>query len=108
LKGINIGGLNKRITIQYDAGTTQDDYGAITANWTDLYTCWAKIMPLRGKELYEAQQVFPQMNGKIIIRYYDVKPEYRIKYGTRYFKILEVIQYDEGERVTEIRYQEDV
>lgn len=104
---IIIGRLNKRITIQQDTGTSLSAYGEKTTTWTDLYTCWASIQPLRGRELYEAKQVFPQVEGKIIMRYYDVKPEYRVKYGTRYFKILSVIHHDEGGRVTELRYQED-
>lgn len=105
---IFIGRMNKRITIQHDTGTTNSAYGEKTVTWTDLYTCWASLTPLRGRELYESKQVYPQVDGKLIMRYYDVKPEYRIKYGSRILKIIAVIQHNEGERVTEIRYTEDV
>jgi len=105
---ITIGRMKKRITLQNDTGTTVDAYGEKTEAWADVYTCWASIVPLRGRELYQSKQIYPEVDGKIIIRYYDVKPEYRIKYGSRYFKIKEVIQHDEGLRVTELRYTEDV
>ena len=103
-----IGKMDKRITFQSDSGTTQSDYGTKTETWTDTYTCWAHISPLKGNELYLSKQTFPTLAGKIIIRYYPVMPEWRIKFGSRYFNILSIVNREENGRITEIGYEEDV
>src|SRR5574343_1998421 len=100
-----IGKMNKRITFQNDIGIALDDYGEKTVTWSDVYTCWASIEPLTGKDLYLSQQQFPDVTGKITMRYYAVKPEYRVKFESRYFKILSVVSVKEMDNMMEIRYQ---
>jgi SPP1 family predicted phage head-tail adaptor len=104
----DIGKMDKRITFQKDSGTTRNDYGEKTVTWIDEYTCWAHIRPLTGNEAYLSKQTFPTLAGKILMRYYAVQPEWRIKYGTRIFKILSIVNIDENGRKTEIGYEEDV
>ena len=103
-----IGKMDKRITFQEDQGTSLSTYGEKTVSWVDIYTCWANIRPLAGAELYQSKQVWNDVVGKINMRYYAVKPEWRVKFGTRIFKIIAIIQHNEEGRWTEIRYSEDV
>lgn len=92
---INAGKLKKRLTIQYQS-TTQDSYGADTVTWTELDTVWGKITPLLGREYFAAQQIHSEAKLKISIRYRTgIDTTMRVKYGNRYFYILEMQNVEE-------------
>ena len=92
---IHAGALNKKITIQYQA-KARDSFGAEVITWTDAATVWAKITPLRGKEFFAAQQINAESTIKISIRYRsNINTTMRLKYGSRYFYILEMHNVDE-------------
>lgn len=62
--------LTHRITIQRrDDG--QDGYGQTIEAWTDVCTVWAAAEPLRGRELFAAQQTQEQSEVRFVIRYRD-------------------------------------
>ena len=46
----------------------QSDTGAKTTSWVNVLTAWARVEPLAGKELYSAQQLYPETNTTIIVR----------------------------------------
>jgi SPP1 family predicted phage head-tail adaptor len=97
------GKLRHRVTIQrlsagspgQDAGGTPDD------GWGALFTCWAEVMPLRGRELVAAQQVHPEVTGTIRIRYradYPLTSKDRAVYDSRIYDILAAINVEERNR----------
>lgn len=45
----HIGELRERVTIQ-EATTVSDGAGGQTVTWADVYTVWAKVQPVRGRE----------------------------------------------------------
>ena len=85
------GKLRHRITIQYP----DIDYNEIeeeVIEWKDLVTVWGSIEPLRGTTYFAAKQANTMVDGKITIRYKDLKPTYRLTWkdqegNTRIFNI---------------------
>jgi len=103
---ITAGSLRHRITIQ-QLTTSQDAYGGIIETWTDLKTVWADVSPLSGREFWEAQQINSQIEGKIVIRYMTgVKPDMRVKFGSRYLYIEAVINPKEKRELLHLYYRE--
>jgi len=95
---INARELNRQITFQTESGTA-DTYGATGGTWTDTSTVWAGVITTGGREFYAAQKLNAETTAVFKIRYKaGLLPTMRIKYGTRYFNILNINDVDEGRR----------
>ena len=96
---VNIGKLDKRITIQ-KFSTYQNENGFDVEDWQDYKTIWASINNLWGKEFYAAKAVNAENTVEFVVRYsrdlanINTK-EYRIFWNNRTFNITFVdnIQY---------------
>ncbi|NKF05300.1 phage head closure protein [Clostridium gasigenes] len=96
---INIGDLNKRITIQ-ELKTITTDNGFEEEKWVDSKTVWAKVNNLFGKEFWSAKAINQENSLDFIIRYskdlsiLDSKTN-RIYWNERAFNItfIDNIQY---------------
>lgn len=76
-----------------ECGDVRDD---VAENWEDFKTTRASIEPLSGKEFYAAEQSQSEVTHKIRCRYFSgLKAEMRIRYKTRFFRILSVIDWEE-------------
>ena len=64
------GKLNKRVQIQEPA-ESRDAHGGVIRTWNTVATRWASIEPLRGQELYQAQQMGAQATVRITMRSYS-------------------------------------
>jgi SPP1 family predicted phage head-tail adaptor len=63
------GRLDRRITIE-SATTTQNEYGETVETWSSFAAnIPATVTPLRGRELFAAQQVVATSELKVQIRY---------------------------------------
>lgn len=88
---VDIGKLNKRITIQKYT-TIQNENGFDVEDWIDYKTIWASVNNLWGKEFYAAKAVQAENTVEFICRYsrdlenIDTK-EYRIFWNNRTFNI---------------------
>lgn len=92
---MNIGNMRHRVTIEKIVKKT-DPYGDPYDDWGEHATVWAAIEPLTGREYWGAQQVDSEVAGKIRIRYLsDINPTMRVKFGTRIYEILAVINVNE-------------
>ena len=60
--------LRQRVQIQ-DATETRDSHGGVTHTWSTSATVWASVEPLRGRELWMAQQVQAQATVRVRMRY---------------------------------------
>ena len=90
-----IGSLNKRITLQHQTKVS-DSMGGFTVTWSDAATVWAGIWPVSANEQVQAQATVMTISHRIRIRYRSAfKSSYRIKFGTRYFAIVSVINQNE-------------
>lgn len=71
---MNPGSLNKRIKI-LKFNEVPDGAGGYLDNWQtgegwlELATVWASVNPLRGRELFQAQQAQSEISHKVIIRH---------------------------------------
>ena len=85
---MNIGELDKRITLQYPARTT-DTGGNVTVTWTDATpTLWAKAWTVSSSEGTAGMQTTMTRIQKFCIRFRSVlRPDWRVKWGNRYFAI---------------------
>ena len=96
---IHAGRLNKKVTIQKDNGTTEDDYNQPVTVWADFNTTWASIEPLGGNERWRAQQVKATLSHKITIRFVSgVTSGMQVLFGSRSFGIESVINAREKNR----------
>lgn len=77
---LEVGKLDRRITIQ-SATTAPDAYGEPIETWSDLATLWAQVVPLGGREFFEARQVNAEQTVRFRIRYRaDITREMRVIY----------------------------
>lgn len=89
---MNAGNLDRRITIQTPRDVMDGD-GGLFEDWIDLAEVWAQVLPLRGRELFVAQQVNSTIDTKFIIRYRDdVTERCQIVYESREYDIYSVVE----------------
>lgn len=90
------GKLRHRVSIQrltpgspeQDAGGTPDE------SWATIFSAWAEVAPLRGRELIAAQQVASEVTGTVRLRYradFSITAKDRVLFGTRTYDILAVV-----------------
>ena len=95
---MQIGDLNKRITFQ-SSTKTADGMGGFSVVWAaipDPATVWAGIWPVSASEQIQANATTMTISHRIRIRYQSgIKGSYRIKFGTRYFAIVSIINPNE-------------
>lgn len=81
------GRLRHVITLQRNE-PTKNDLGEPTPNWVDYADCDAEIMPLRGREFFDAQQVNAELTTRVRIRWVEgVKAEHRVIFEGRTLEI---------------------
>jgi SPP1 family predicted phage head-tail adaptor len=103
---MNIGSLNKRITIQSETKTA-DGMGGWIVVMADVATIWAAIWPLSANETVAASANTMMITHRIRIRYRsDIKASYRIKFGARYFAIISIINPNEKNQMLDLLCKE--
>jgi len=65
---INPGELRRRLTFQAFS-RSQDETGGYQETWYDYLYAWAKLEPKTGKETVEADQIYPDTDTQITIRW---------------------------------------
>jgi SPP1 family predicted phage head-tail adaptor len=99
---MRIGQLRHRLTIQV-AGLRTDDTGAPDQAWSDVTTVFGRINPLTGRELTDAQAHDARVTHEITVRSFSgLTPKHRIKFGTRIFDVLAVLDKDERQRAMRV------
>ena len=84
---MQIGELNRRVTIEYQT-RVGDGMGGYVTSFSTLTTVWAKSYSVSSTELSADLKVNMVRIQKFVIRYLSVfRPDWRIKYGDRYFAI---------------------
>lgn len=96
---VDVGKLRHRIAFQRFCGE-QDDFGdplqADDANWVHVATVWAAVNPISGREFYAAEQSQSEVSHKISCRYRTgLDTAMRITCGSRRFKIISIIDWEE-------------
>lgn len=105
---IAAGKLRHRLTVEEFTETPRAD-GGIDEAWADVGSRWASIEPLSGREFMEAQQLNGDVSHRVRLRWYDgLTPQHRLKFGTRVFNIVSVLNTQERNIVTEVMCKEVV
>src|SRR5262245_61685022 len=70
--------MDRRIQLQRKSAT-KNARGEEVVTWTTYAVVWAEFIPLRGRELFSAQQLHATADARFRMRYRsDVNPEHRI------------------------------
>lgn len=86
------GPLNHEVVIQSLVPQQGASLGDVKKVWQTFHSCWAAIEPLSGREYLLGGYVGSNVTTRIRIRSYDgVNNRMRVKYGTRTFEIVSVL-----------------
>ncbi len=104
------GKLRQRVILQRRAETT-DAQGGIEESWTTLGYRWASVEPLKGTELFTAQQVKPQMTHRVRLRWdseplLSSKDRLQMRDSGRILNIGSMLNVDERRREFELMCEE--
>jgi len=87
----NAGRLNRKITF-YGKMTGKDRRGFDTETDGKLFSCYAEIIPARGREYYESQQLRDDESVKIIVRYRsNITHDMTIRYQNHVYNIESIV-----------------
>ena len=62
------GDLNQRVTVERFT-STPDELGQPIEAWAPLFTCWAAVEPLTGREYLAAQAAVSEVTARIRMRF---------------------------------------
>lgn len=94
----NAGSYRHPITFQKQS-TTENDYGEHVPQWDDVITVKAGIYPVSGKDYISAVQVNSEITHKVNLRYVPgLSADMRVKFGTRLFTIVAIMNFQEKDR----------
>jgi len=91
MPGLRAGELNRQVKIQ-SRTVAADATGDAVQTWADVATVWAKLSPLSGRELFQAQQVQTDVTHRVLLRH---RPDVALSTAHRLVTV-------EGSRVLEI------
>lgn len=108
MRTMNIGKLNKRVTImRYEEVT--DALGQSKKELKPYKTVWATFAPTRGREYMELQKIKEELTYKMYCRYIPgITSDLFIVYQKKIYEITSVIDVDLEHKMLEIYCTEDV
>lgn len=75
---------------------TFDTEGQEVVTWTTVATVWAEIVPLTGREYFQAKAVNAEIADRVTLRYRrGIKTTWRLLYGVRALEIISVADVEE-------------
>ena len=102
------GQLRHKIVFQKLTVST-DTWSHSNKTWADQVTVWASIWSTKGTERLESLKLGNELTHNIRCRYRTgLHPKMRIKFGTRYFNILSMVNVDERNIYYEIMASEEI
>jgi SPP1 family predicted phage head-tail adaptor len=108
MKDPKIGPMRNRVEIQ-SRTVAQDSYGQAVPTWTTLATVAAEVLPLSGREMWQAQQARPQVTHKVTIRFYSgLTAKHRLLFDGATLNIDSVLNPDGRKRFHELICVEQV
>ncbi len=102
--------LDKQIDLQAQT-KTPDGMGGFTTVWASVLPAntliWAAIWPVSATEVIAANASSMVVSHRIRIRYRSIlKASWRIKFGTRYFAIVSIINPSEAGKFLDLMVKE--
>jgi SPP1 family predicted phage head-tail adaptor len=97
---LQIGKLDRRITIQQLTKGVGEDYGEPTETWSDWVTVWANVYSGAGREFEQARQVNAEIDTQFQIRWRPgILATMRILYDGRYYDIQRIQEVGRRDRL---------
>ena len=92
------GDLTERVTVERFT-STQDELGQPIESWAPLFTCWAAVEPLTGREYLAAQAAVSEVTAKIRMRFRPwMTAEDRVIHNCTTYNIVSLIVVRSGHR----------
>jgi len=92
---LNVGELNKRITLQKRT-RINNSFGEEINSYTDFVSVWAKVNQIQGSEVQINSKERVKRQFEIVIRYFvNITEDMRIKYKNQYLDIISIINENE-------------
>ena len=89
------GKYDKLITLQAKT-TTTDSYGGPVEAWTGTTQAWAKVVPIKGREMIAAQAAQSETTVRFYTRYRSgLSTAMRIVYGGNNYDITGIVDIEE-------------
>ena len=100
--------MDKRHLLTIEQPTNSlNDFGETVQAWSTFVTVFGAIQGIAGREYIIANNKSAEMDYRIYTEYTDnVKPTMRVKFGTRYFAIVSVVNVDELNRELQLLCKE--
>ena len=103
-----IGELRTRLVIQTKTRTT-DSMGGGTVTWATFSTVWGSVEQKGANEAFWAKHLEHRVTHKIVIRYLSgVTSDMRISYGSRFFQIKGIMNWEEKNRYLILNCEEGI
>lgn len=103
---MQVGKLDKRITWQYPAKTSDGMLGE-TVTWTTVCETWARILPKSAKEIRQSEQMTMNVTHTVRIRYRNpFLPSWRGLFRGRIFQIIGIVNPEEKNEWLDILVRE--
>ena len=92
------GQLDQRVTVERYT-STEDELGQPIEAWAPLFTCWAAVEPLNGREFFAASTTLSETTTRIRVRYRpDLTVIDRINHNGTLYDITAIINPKSGDR----------
>ena len=92
------GQLDQRVTVERFTAT-YDELGQPIESWAPLFTCWAAVEPLNGREFFAASTTLSETTTRVRIRYRpDLTVTDRINHNGVLYDIQAIINPKSGDR----------
>ena len=88
------GKLKNKITLELNS-PSEGQHGENVDSWATAFTRHAAIIPVGGTERKSGNVIVSESTHKFIIRYANINTKHRIKYGSRYFDINQILNINE-------------
>ena len=93
------GQLDQRVTVERLQGGFDELGQPLPDTWAPLFTCWAAVEPLVGREYIAAQAAMSEVKLKIIMRYRPgITPADRVAHNGQVYGIEAVIDVHSSRR----------
>lgn len=99
------GRLDQRVVFE-EPVMTQSASGELVPTWTQRFTVWAEVSPLRGSEYFQNDNIRADMDTRITVRRSTttdaVTPKWRITHRGVIYNIFSIAEIRSGLAVLEI------
>lgn len=103
---MRIGNLRNRVELQKFT-RAPNGMGGFTNTYSTHETIWAAIWPLSANERIQADQNNMLITHRIRLRFrYLLNPQWRIKYGDKYYSIRSIINKDTKNKILDLLCEE--